>query len=463
MFSKIGYKWLLFGVSLIILSVFIFQISPNFDYDKTCQKKDILLVTITLFLMGVIFFIAFFNLKKVISNKNWFLWMFLVGGIIRVFFFFSTPIMEDDFYRYIWEGGLLANGESPYVYSPEDVMEGKVVPEKIQKLGEESGDIIKRINHPHLKTVYPTGAQVIFSLGWFITPWSEWGLRVVFLGFDLLTLFLLFRILISLSISPIYLLLYWWNPLLVKEIFNSIHMDIAIFPFILAAINLAINQKPFKSSGFLALAAGVKLWPVVLLPILLRPFFKKPKILLGILGVFIFITALFSLPTILGGLGQESGFTAYGERWEMNDALFMVFLWLPKQLGDFSSRELNLISRGIAGGIFLIWVLWVIQKDLVRKEDWWKKSLLLIAGLFFISPTQFPWYYTWVIPFLVICPHPSLLLMIVMLPLYYLRFYFKKTGNVDFFDYGVVWIEFIPVWIWILWEWYHSRKQVCEK
>ncbi|MEJ2718432.1 MAG: hypothetical protein P8182_15070 [Deltaproteobacteria bacterium] len=50
-------------------------------------------------------------------------------------------------------------------------------------------------------------------------------------------------------------------------------------------------------------------------------------------------------------------------------------------------------------------------------------------------------------------PHASLLVLNALVFLYYVRFYFKARNNVDMFDYGVVWVEFLPVWFLLLWEW----------
>ena len=88
-----------------------------------------------------------------------------------------------------------------------------------------------------------------------------------------------------------------------------------------------------------------------------------------------------------------------------------------------------------------------------------------MAALFLISPTQFPWYYTWLLPFLAVVPkfslvlltlqlslYFSLLLLTSLLPLYYLRFYLEPRGLMDIFNNYVVWIEFVPVWVLIVAE-----------
>jgi len=48
--------------------------------------------------------------------------------------------------------------------------------------------------------------------------------------------------------------------------------------------------------------------------------------------------------------------------------------------------------------------------------------LLIIAVSFLVSPTQFPWYLTWLILPLVFSPKISLLMYTFLIPLYHLNF-----------------------------------------
>jgi hypothetical protein len=84
--------------------------------------------------------------------------------------------------------------------------------------------------------------------------------------------------------------------------------------------------------------------------------------------------------------------------------------------------------------------------------DFCRRCLMAIAALFLLSPTQFPWYYTWMLPLLAVSPRLSLLLLTFLLPLYYLRFYFVSLDNVGLFDNWLVWIEYVPVWILLVGE-----------
>ena len=68
------------------------------------------------------------------------------------------------------------------------------------------------------------------------------------------------------------------------------------------------------------------------------------------------------------------------------------------------------------------------------------------------------WYSAWFLPLLVVSPRASALLLTVLLPLYYLRFAFSDAEIVGYFDYGVVWIEFVPVYALMLWEFVKGKE-----
>ncbi len=289
--------------------------------------------------------------------------------------------------------------------------------------------------------------------------------RMVILGFDLVTFVLLTLILKTLRLSPLWLTIYWWNPLITKEGYNSAHMDGLAVPFVLGAILLSLRGRSLWAVATLGLATGVKIWPVVLLPVLLQPLWSRRdgrKTVLATLGVFSVIVALMFYPVYQSGFDSSSGFTAYARSWEMNDALFMALLWgieafrdilnalTGEGLGIAIMTDSQTWARGTAGLVLCLWSYWVLSK---RPRPVTESALLILSALFFLSPAQFPWYYWWVLPFLAMHPRPPLLLLSVLLSLYYLRFHFKALGQVELFDSGVVWLEYLPVWAWLIHDW----------
>jgi alpha-1,6-mannosyltransferase len=233
-------------------------------------------------------------------------------------------------------------------------------------------------------------------------------------------------------------------------------LDVITLPLVVGAVMLAIRERYVWGAGLLALATGAKVWPIVVLPVVLSPLLRRPVRLIASLTLFALIGGALSIPVFMAGLDTSSGFVAYARTWEMNDALYMLFLWAVQfALGllRFDLHTAQLVTRVLVSLILVAVVGWVSRPGSATAEQLWERSLLVVFATFLLSPTQFPWYYAWVVPFLVIRPRASLLVLNALVFLYYLRFYFMARNNVNIFDYGVVWVEFLPVWCLLLWEW----------
>jgi alpha-1,6-mannosyltransferase len=463
--ERIELLWWAIGISLAGIFIVLALISKLFDRKIPLIEQPVLILVAILITSGILYLLMCFLLAKTTETVKILILIIVVGTTMRLCMLFSTPILEDDYFRYLWDGAVLTNGINPYAYSPEQVIQDQnrlAIPPKLHKLADQSGNIILNINHPGLRSIYPPISQSFFGLAHWLNPWSIFSWKMTLLFFDFLTLALLIHVLRILNLPLLSLAVYWWNPLLVKEIFNSGHFDSLAFPFVLGAVMLAAHARYLSSILSLALAAGVKIWPVALLPLILRPLISNQRRLVLPLGLFCILVAILFLPAYLAGLDESSGFNAYAERWENNSSVFKLILW-------GSQFILNLIDIHPGHGqktarivVFLLAVLWTVYVSFTktkRPSDVFEKCLLIIAGVFFLSPTQFPWYYTWMIPFLAIHPRLSLLLLTVLLPLYYLRYYFEPRGLLRVSIYGIVWIEFIPAWILLFREWYLGRKE----
>jgi hypothetical protein len=455
--------WVLAGILLASLFVFLSSLSPRFDYTRSVTEKPIIPLIVVMMVSGLIYVLVVRCLRDTAFDTNLLAWIVAIGLLLRFSMFCSTPMLEDDYFRYLWDGGVLANGFNPYRYPPRDILGDENIPEELAQLARDAEPIVRNINHPWLRTIYPPIAESTFALAHFIRPWSLASWRLVLAAADVITVFLLAAILRALNASLTGLVIYWWNPLLVKEIYNSGHMDVIIFPFLLGAMLFVIQRRSVLASGALGLAVGSKFWPLILLPVVLRPILREPKRLVVSLLVFACLAIFMFLPVCLAGFDSASGFKAYGTYWEMNDALFMLILWAVQLLikaASFDAGYAQLLARVVAAGILVGWTAWLVRKNESDPAVISRRFLFVIAALFMLSPTQFPWYYLWMVPFLAIVPRSSLLLLTALLPLYYARFYFAAKGMVSVHDNGIVWIEFVPVWCLLIWEWHKERTKL---
>jgi len=298
--------------------------------------------------------------------------------------------------------------------------------------------------------VYPLGAQIGFAIAHQIAGFQLWGLKVLYLLADIAALVLLTRILQRLPRSPLWVAVWWWNPLVIEETYNSAHMDILLVPPLLYAVLAAMRHRALPAAIGLAIAVSVKVWPVLLAPPIFWLFRRDPLRMAGACAVFLALCFVCVLPLItVSEAPDDSGFVAYSQRWEMNDALYMVLLWIGDQAlqlfgHDAEKQTLHYIARAIAVGIIGIVIAYVLRYR-TQPNQLMGSAAAITGALFLVSPTQFPWYYVWILPFLCAAPRPSLLALTVMLPMYFLKFHYAARDNEFFFHYRLVWVEYAPV------------------
>jgi len=276
---------------------------------------------------------------------------------------------------------------------------------------------------------------------------------------ELAGLWLLILMLRHVDRSPAWIALYWWNPLVAKELINSAHMDALLLPTLIGATLLAMKSRPIFSAVALGLAAGVKIWPLVLAPILIWQGRWRLWIRAGfVLGLIVTIMAV---PMVLGRLDNQSGLVAYAGGWERNHALFGLiregFGWLADTLGQYRADPGRLARLMIVVGLGVTTI--TLGWRLRDKATIPVAVLIIASALFLLSPTGYPWYYVWVLPFLCVVPVRGLLLLGVVLPFYYLRFDMDQAGVVHLFDQWIVWIEFGPVFALLTFDLFKRQSQ----
>jgi hypothetical protein len=453
-------------MALIAISVYCTQLSARFEYGSDMLERPIRLFVALSMVAGTLYLGAMYILMKITLSRRWLFLIIGAGLLMRSISFFSNPILEDDFYRYLWDGGVSASGHNPYRYIPDDVFyfhEPLDVPSSLVALSEEAGIVAARVNHSGLGTIYPPVAQGAFTIAHWIHPWSLQSWRSVLFVFDCVAAFLIVTLLRKAGLPSHYVAIYWLNPVLIKETYNSLHMDLLIIPFLLLSLFWISSNRPMRAGLATVAAVGCKLWPLILVPTLIRHrniTMKKLALVTGCSALFLFLLCWPMLAAVQSG--SSSGFFAYGERWEMNDALFMVFDWTIQTISKPFSAAQNTtdwIVRILIGGVLLAWTVWNCRAQSKTIPELANRWVLITGALFMLSPTQFPWYYLWVLPWLAIAPRYSMLVLTAMLPMYYLKFYYQAIDQVDFFHNRLVWLEYAPTFALIIWEFYRYTKE----
>ena len=395
--------------------------------------------------------------KRLTLSLGHYLWaLVFLGVVFRALFFGSTPIYEDDWNRYLWDGAVTVQGTNPYKYSPKDTFAVKFdAPDELkdlQVLSVENGNFTTSINNPHLTTIYPPVAMGVFTLAAIIKPFSLDALRGLYLAIELGTLWLLFKTLSAYGREPFWALLYWLNPMLIYSVYNAGHMDILLVPFLIGALYL-VKKHPLWASFALGLAAAVKIWPLILGPVLLRGHKKSMPVFMGG-GIIMGLTALILLTPMLLSLGENSGLQAYAGGWQRSS---FVFGYLESGL-SFIGENAGRLARLAVTGLLTALALWLAFKR--ADDDKVLPAYLMIIPLclFLLSPTGYPWYVIWFLPFLPFLPLYGAALLTMTVSLYYARYAMGERDLYDVYTSYVIPLQFgLPIII-LLWEFYKTRK-----
>jgi len=457
------WRWVFWGglVALVAWSVGLAWLSGSFAYERGIRDKPVGMFVALQMTAGAVYLIVLLAVRRCPATAGPLMAITGVGLLMRLAQFGAVPVLEDDFYRYLWDGAVTANGHNPYAYAPEDVRLARDgVPADLSSLAAASGPVIDRVNHPWLRTIYPPTAQAAFAVAYWISPFDLLGLRLVWLGLDLAVLGLLLALLRPGPSRGFGAAVYWLNPVLVKEVFNAGHMELVLLVALVAALT-AVKYGLHRTGGFvLGLAAGAKVWPVLWLPLVLRHGWRSWCRGLGVLAAFAVPAAVISLPILFGRLDADSGFTAYARRWQMNDSAYLLVHELAKLV---SAENAQLLARLVIAAVVLSAIAYGARRFRAGFDGLVNSVTVVTAVLFLLSPTQFPWYFLWLVPLLALRPIWSLLALTVTLPLYYLRFPLNADGHAAWFDYGIVWIEFVPIWLLLAWELWRRCRGVPRR
>lgn len=445
--ARLPLSWIGIGVTLCGLSGLLALYSPAFGYDVDLIDMPIAGFIAGYMAAGVLFLAAAWLLRShAETDTNWLLiWIIGAGLVMRLIQFASEPLLEDDYNRYLWDGAVTAEGGNPFLHSPETVQDDPSLSQPYARLGAQGARVLERVNYPQYRTIYPPVTQAFFALAYKIGAFSLTAWRIVLLALDLLILGLILHLLGILGRPLTAVALYWWNPLVVKEIFNSVHMEPVVLVFVLAALAALVSQKGVLATIALAFGAGAKLWPVILMPLMLRTVWPSWQKLLLLAAIFGTLVAALFIPVLLTKLDSSSGFVAYAEKWQTNSALFLILNWIAG-LWPAAWPEQGVIARGIAGLSLIAVILFICRRPIQDNEDILRRASLCLGALFLLSPVQFPWYFLWAAPLLPLFPIRGLLLAVPLLPLYYGYFHLHPRDMADVQTYGLVWLIWIPVW-----------------
>ena len=502
-------KWcdvtlLLLGVLLCLTFAYISVVGKEFRYENN-EELPIVHVVAFYFFASILALTALGIAPRcTFSRRRMFYIVFIFAISFRAIQIFSPPILELDLYRYMWDGIVANEGVSPFRFSPEEAL-SPAIPDEVDSAPEpEESDrireiatrnesfntIAQRVHFPEYSTIYPPVSQWFFAIAMWCVPDNAsvevhlFVMKTMLVLFDLATLLLVWKIILSLGVRPGWVVAYAWNPLVIKEIANSGHLDsIAVF-FMTATVCLVVEQVVrlqdgnrlqigwiLSASVMAGMGVGAKIFPVIIIPLLFLAIAKwRFKIAVLFAVVFALVAAAVMVPMLrhnklaqnysdskqTSELVEDSkeGLSSFLTEWRMNDLVFSCVLESVKPddgreqnrpwyivIPNSARQKLNekLTEFGVTGNIpfhvaraFTLFLFLVVY-GLVAWQ-WWRDPtaeklmnfvLIIVAAFFFLQPTQNPWYWLWAMPFVGFAKNKGWLVVSMFLFTYYLRFWFR--------------------------------------
>ncbi len=354
-------------------------------------------------------------------NTNVDFWFY--GSIVlRALFLFSIPNLSDDFYRFIWDGRLLASGNHPFAQLPVYYIDNNI---SIQGIDEE---LFKSLNSPEYFTIYPALSQYVFWLAASLAPHSVYGsvlvIKMVIFTAEIGSLFLLRNLIRDFNLPPSRVLLYALNPLVIIELVGNTHLDaLMIFFVLLAIVFLNSRREAFSAVAFSA-AICIKIVPVIFFPVIIqrlgwRKAWKFCAITL-ITSLVIFLP-LFDRQ-IISGFYESIGY--YFNRFEFNASIYYVVRWLGWLIFGF-----NIIQYAgiILGGIAFLVIIRIAfhtkqassASAATLDQDFFTGLLFVHLTYLLFTTTVHPWYVSMLLMFAVLTEFRFVVLWTAMIYLTY--------------------------------------------
>ncbi len=327
----------------------------------------------------------------------------------QILFLVKTPGPDDDIHRYVWDGRVQRLGYNPYVVIPSDPALSKLQTAETRTM-----------NHRDLPSPYPPGAQLFFRAVMTVHE-SIFALKVAFVICDFAIVLVLLDILRASGQGAHWVLAYAWHPLLATEVAGSGHIDVVGALFLLiAAAALGRRWRTLAAVAF-ALAVGVKLLPIVLLPLC----WKRVRVRDGMAGAL--VLGLLCAPFLNHGRIPIGSLGTYIQSFRFNDPVFAV-------LERVAAPQFVVGFAVLVGLLVAVW--------LRRRSSAWSPEAFAwpMAASLFCAPVIYPWYLLWLLPFLRSASTlPLVIWTVSIIPTYYV-WHLRALGR--------PWI--IPGWILLL-------------
>ncbi len=377
---------------LILLTILAYSASliafqAFFALTETSTQLSFHFITITLTSISY-----YFILKKKSSQIK-------LRWVIPIIFiaFIATPnLLQNDQFRYVWDGASSANAINPFQHAPN------------KHPYFTSTRWAQIINHPDLKTIYPPLSQLIFFISHKLNPvfWFQDFKVVSNLHYVVLGLKIFFGIFTSFFI-------YFFrdkrwelvvaHPLFLYTVMANNHIDgLLILPLAMILKYLYDKTKDQIVNLSLTAAILIKWFPLIFAPPIIFWNWKKNGLSRSLSQIALgFALILFSTMIFYKGVSQEmfSSLETFGKEWYFNGYFHLIFgdflgLFIDQGAAYLFSKYVGILFAGLS----CLSVIFFLYKEKINTST---AILYILITYFFFTPTLMPWYMLSLLPFLI--------------------------------------------------------------
>jgi len=341
------------------------------------------------------------------------------------------PTLDDDLWRYRWDGKVVAAGINPYLHTPEDAA--------LAALRDRGWE---QVSFKQVRTLYPPLAESLFAAAYCAGGGRLWPYRGAAIAAHLASIAVLGLLLRGAGHPPGRALLYAWNPLVVKEIADSGHMDSWMVLGLLAAL-LAYQRgrRPWVAPA-LAAAIGFKWVPLLTLPVWRHTGYRT-------LLVAVALTVTLFWPWSDAGWHMVSGLRTFGDYWVFNPGIYWGLRGMLDPILEIATAKL--VAKGLCAAAWLAAYAWAVRRQDGRCDSLADTLFVVVGALLLLSPALDPWYLTWVLPLACLCHDrlPTLAWWWLSAGASLSYLYYVDRADVAWGR----WVEYVVFAIVWLWEW----------
>ena len=330
---------------------------------------------------------------------------------------------SDDINRYLWEGRMLVEGISPYHYAPDD-----------PALAELAGDdpFHAHINHPTMPAIYPPLILYIFSFAVHIN-YSPWMIKALIVVFDMATIWFILMLLRHRGLPIRWAILYAFNPVILYGFAGQGHLDVIQILFLMGAIYFYDRKLWGRMFLFAGLAVQSKYVAAVAIPFLVRrDNFRYLWITIAAIILPYFPLVNTEWRQLFFSLRE------FGSEFAFNGSIHGVLRAALGSIHSATDVSKILLVLSLPAGIWFFHP----ERNLRFRDNPVSGCFFSFGVLLLLSPTVHFWYIGWVVPFIVLRPSRSWILLSLTI-----SGYFVSNG---IFHHTGVWR--LPIWVQVV-EW----------